>query len=198
MSTSDVRNIESLQRLRAGVLGLADSWDKTLQEIRISIHRADQYFTDEVPRYWKAQTERAERELTEALDDLQTKQSAARAGDRVAALEAQKRVQRAKTRLELCRDRQRTSRALGIEIRHQCDEMLAPLADMTEHSDNLLPAAANRLAKLLESLHRYADSSGLTPAGTSPPAASDLSKPDEGASPPSDRSIGGASSGPAV
>ena len=161
MSTSDVRNIDSLQRLRGGILGLSDSWEKTLQEIRISIHRADQYFGDEVPRYWRQQTDRAERELTEAKDNLHQKQAAARAGDRVSALEAQKRVARAKARLDLCRDRQRTSKSLAIEIRHQCDEMLGPLADMTEHSDNLLPAAATRLATLLESLHRYADNSSL-------------------------------------
>lgn len=179
MSTSDVRNIDSLQRLRGGVLGLSDSWQKTLQEIRISIHRADQYFTDEVPRYWRSQTERAERELTEAKDELQAKQSAARAEDRVSALEAQKRVARSKARLDLCRDRQRTSKALGIEIRHQCDEMLGPLADMNEHSDNLLPAAASRLSILLESLHKYADAAGLAPAPTirSPESNKDSLKP---------------------
>ena len=161
MSTSDVRNIDSLQRLRTGVLSMADSWEKTLQEIRISIHRADQYFGDEVPRYWRHQTELAERELTEAKDNLQQKQSAARAGDRVSALEAQKRVAAAKTRLDMCRDRSRTAKSLAIEIRHQCDELLGPLADMTEHSDNLLPAAALKLGTLLEWLHRYADAAQL-------------------------------------
>ena len=120
MSTSDVRNIESLQRLRSGVLGMADSWDKTLQEIRISIQRADQYFSEEVPRYWRRQTELAERELTEAKDNLQQKQSAARAEDRISALEAQKRVARAKSRLDLCRDRNRIAKSLELDIRHQC------------------------------------------------------------------------------
>jgi hypothetical protein len=169
MSTSDVRNIDSLQRLRTGIVGMADSWDKILQEIRISIHRADQYFGDEVPRYWRHQTEMAERELNEAQDSLQQKQSAARAGDRVSALEAQKRVSRAKERLGVCRQRQRTAKSLAIEIRHQCDEMLGPLADLTEHSENLLPAAANKLGILLDSLRRYADSSGLAPASESEP-----------------------------
>ncbi|QEF99367.1 hypothetical protein Mal15_34310 [Stieleria maiorica] len=161
MSTSDVRNIDSLQRLRTGVLAMADSWEKTLQEIRIAIHRADQYFGDEVPRYWRHQTELAERELTEAKDNLQQKEAAARAGDRVSAMEARKRVAAAKTRLDLCRDRQRTAKSLAIEIRHQCDELLGPLADMTEHSDNRLPAAAIKLGTLLEWLHRYADAAQM-------------------------------------
>ena len=190
MSTSDVRNFESLKRLRAGVLGLADSWDKTLQEIRISLHRADQYFSDEVPRYWRRQTELAERELNEAKDDLQSKQSAARASDRVGALEAQKRVAKAKARLDLCHQRQRVSKALALEMRHQCDEMLGPLADMTDHSDNLLPAAATHLASLLESLQRYADASGLAPAAgeatgseTGPPPSPTPKPPSESGPP---------------
>ena len=182
MSTSDVRNIDSLQRFREGILGLADSWEKTLQEIRLSVHRANQYFGDEVPRYWRHQTELAERELTEAKDDLQQKQSAARAGDRVSALEAQKRLSKAKQRLDRCRERVRTAKAVSIEIRQQCDEILGPLADMTEHSDNLLPAAAAKLGTLLDSLRRYSDSSGLASAPDIPPKAA----PELPAQPPTD------------
>ncbi|MCC9601795.1 hypothetical protein LOC67_14640 [Stieleria sp. JC731] len=161
MTTSDVRNIESLERFRQGVLKLADDWDKTLQEIRISVHRAQRYYSDEVPRYWRHQVEKAEQELTESKDELQRKQSAARASDRVSALEAQKRVARAKARLDLCRERQRSAKSLSIEISHQCDEMLGPLADMTDHSENQLPAAAAKLQNWLEALHRYTDSSSL-------------------------------------
>lgn len=161
MSTSDVRNIDSLRRLRAGILGLADNWEKTLQEIRISVQRASQYFGDEVPRYWRYQSETADRELAEAKDSLQQKQSAARSGDRVGAMEAQKRVAAAKKRLDLCRARQKAAKSVAIEIRHQCDEMLGPLADMTDHSDNVLPAAAAKLSTLLDSLDRYTDASGM-------------------------------------
>lgn len=171
MSTSDVRNIDSLQRLRGGLLLLADNWEKALQEIRISLHRAEQYFTQDVPRYWRHQTEQAERDLTESLDNLQQKQSAARAGDRVSAVEAQQRVNRAKARLSLCREKQRAAKSLAIEVRHQCEEMLGPLADMAEHSDNWLPAAADRLQALLEMLLRYTDASSLpqTPEPQHPP-----------------------------
>jgi hypothetical protein len=167
MSTSDVRSIESLERFRAGILGLAENWDHVLQELRISIQRAEQHFGDHVPRYWRHQVELAEGELTEAKNELQRKQAAARGGDRVSALEAQKRVSKAKKRLDLCRQRQRTARSLAIEIKHQCDEMLAPLADMTDHSEKRLPAAAAELANLLEKLHRYAESTGPPPADTS-------------------------------
>ncbi|MDM4014283.1 hypothetical protein [Roseiconus lacunae] len=181
MSTSDVRNIEALEQFRQGILKLADDWDKTLQEIRISVHRAQRYYTDDVPRYWRRQVELAEQELTESKDELQRKQSAARASDRVSALEAQKRVARAKQRLEFCRQRQRNAKSLSIEISHQCDEMLGPLADMTDHSENQLPAAAAKLQTMLEALHRYSDASAIPRLDTAAP------EPDAPASKPNDQ-----------
>ncbi|KAA5545928.1 hypothetical protein FYK55_03170 [Roseiconus nitratireducens] len=162
MSTSDVRNIESLQRLRNEMLELADNWQTTLQEIQVSLHRAEDYFGSQVPQYWRHQSELAERELTEAKDNLQRKQSAARASDRVQASDAQKRVARAKTRLDVCRSKLRTAKSLAIKVKQQCDEIQGPMADLSEQSDNRLPQAAAELKTLLEALHRYAESQGLS------------------------------------
>lgn len=163
MSTSDVRNIESLERLRAGILKLSDDWEKVLQEIRLSVHRADDYFSNRVPSYWRGQTQIAERELTEAKDYLSQKLASARASDRPSAIEAKKRVARAKARLDLCREKIQTARTIAVEIKQQCDEMLAPLADMGDHCDTILPGAAQQLNALLNTLHKYLDSSGLNP-----------------------------------
>lgn len=171
MSTSDVRSIESLQRLKAALLELSDDWNGTFQEVRVVIHRADEYFTSIVPTYWREQSRLADRELTEAKDELQRKQSAARAQDRPSALEAQKRVRRAKQRLDLCHQKRSLAKSVAIEMSQQCDELLGPLADMMEHSDNYLPAAAQHLGQLIDTLLKYADSSGLSPA---PSPQSDL------------------------
>ena len=176
MSTSDVRNIESLQRLKAALLELSDDWNATFQSIRVVIHRANEYFTSSVPTYWREQERLADRELTEAKDELQRKQSAARAQDRPSALEAQKRVHRAKRRLDLCQQKRTLAKSVSIEMSQQCDEMLGPLADMLEHSDNYLPAAAQHLSQLIETLLKYADSSGLSPAG--PPPSESSSSPE--------------------
>ena len=163
MSTSDVRNIESLERLRAGILKLSDDWDKVLQEIRLSVHRAEDYFANRVPSYWRGQTQLAERELNEAKDYLSQKLASARASDRPSAIEAKKRVARAKARLNQCREKTQAARSIAIEIKKQCDDMLAPLADMGDHCDTILPSAAQELNALLDTLHNYLDSSGLNP-----------------------------------
>ncbi|QDT12532.1 hypothetical protein [Planctomycetes bacterium K23_9] len=159
MSESNVRDIESLAAFHAGLLKLSDNWDAVLQELRMAIHRADQYFADDRPRYWRRQIELAERELNEAKDNLSQKRAAVRASDRPAATEAVNRVNQAKRRLDLCREKSRLAKAIAVEISHECDVVLGPLADVSEHCDVLLPKAAGELKTLIEHLRRYAEKS---------------------------------------
>jgi predicted transcriptional regulator len=157
MSTSNVRNIESLQAFHGGLVGLSDGWDQTLQEVRMLVGRADAYFSQERPAYWRRQTRLAERELGEARDNLAQKRSAARASDRPAATEAATRVRTAEKRLRECEAKQRQAKALAIEISQRCDDLLGPLADVMEHCEVLLPTAASELATLIEQLRAYAE-----------------------------------------
>lgn len=157
MSSSNVRSIESLQAFHGGLVELSESWDQTLQEIRMLVQRADVYFSQERPTYWRNQTRLAERELNEAKDNLAQKRAAARASDRPAATEAVKRVRIAEQRLRDCEAKQRLAKTLSIEISKQCDDLLGPLADVIEHCEVLLPTAASELATLIDQLRTYAE-----------------------------------------
>ncbi len=157
MSSSNVRNIDSLVTFRGGILRLSHDWDKILQEIRLSVQRVEQYFVSEQPRYWRRQTQLAERELAEAKDNLSQKRATVRANDRPPATEAVKRVNNAKRRLEVCRAKVRLSKSIAIEMSKQCDELLGPLADVAEQCEVLLPGAANELKTLIAQLQAYAE-----------------------------------------
>ncbi|MDA9857758.1 hypothetical protein N9D23_06535 [Rubripirellula sp.] len=157
MSTSNVRNIESLEVFHAGLLRLSGQWSKTLQEVRMTIQRADAYFTQDLPGYWRRQRQIAERELNEAKDRLAEKQAAVRPGDRMSATEATKRVHSATTRLQECEAKCRQAKAWALEISQRCDQLLGPLVDVVEHCEVLLPTAADELRTLIEQLRLYAD-----------------------------------------
>ena len=157
MSASNVRNIESLELFQASLVRLASDWDKTFQEIRMVVQRADSYFNTDLPAYWRRQTQLAERELSEAKDNLSTKRSAARASDRPAATEAVKRVQIAEKRVRTCHAKRREAKHWALEMSKQCDDLLGPLADVMEHSEVLLPNAAKELSTLIEQLKAYAE-----------------------------------------
>ena len=157
MSTSNVRNIESLESFHGGLTRLASDWEKTLQEVRMLVQRADTYFSQDRPAYWRQQTREAERELNEAKDNLAQKRAAIRPGDRPPATEAVKRVRLAEQRVAECHLKQRKSKAWAIEMSQQCDELLGPLADVVEHCELLLPAAAVELRGLIDHLRLYAE-----------------------------------------
>ena len=180
MSSSDVRDIESLERLHRAMLRLSEEWQSALQEIRMSVARAEEYFTRRVPVYWATEMKLAEREHTEALDSLQRQQSAARASDRRSALEAQKRVKRAKDRVKLCLEKQKLAKTMMLQIRQTCEDVLGPLADMVDQSENALPQGARQLAELLRILHEYAEQQTMPPSSNHAATGGSIDKPLDG------------------
>lgn len=157
MGASNVRSIESLENFHAGLVRLSGDWDKTIQEVRMMVHRADEYFSQDRPKYWRHQTQLAERRLGEAKDQLAQKRSAVRAADRPAATEAAMRVESAEQRLRFCEAKVREASAWSLKISQHCNDVLGPLADVAEHCEVLLPTAATELRGLIEQLKLYAD-----------------------------------------
>jgi len=121
------------------------------------VQRAETHFSEDRPRYWKHQTQLAERALNEAKDNLAQKRAATRPADRPAATEASRQVQQMERRLRDCELKQKQAKAWSIEISHQCDQLLGPLADVVEHCELLLPAAANELRQMITELEKYTE-----------------------------------------
>ncbi len=160
MPQSNVRNIDSLEVFHGQLIRLSTDWDKTLQEIRGLVNRAEAHFAHDQPAYWRRQSQLAERELTEARDNLAQQQSAARRQDRPAASEAAKRVRVAQQRATDCQSKLRQAKSLSIEISQACDGVLGPLAEVSEHCEVVLPAAARQLRTLIDQLRLYAAKPG--------------------------------------
>ncbi len=157
MSGSNVRSIDSLKTFHVGLVRLAGDWDRTIQEVRLIVHRAEEYFSQDRPRYWRNQIQLAERHLNEAKDSLAQKRAAVRAEDRPAATEAAHCVQNAERRLRYCEAKVRQAKAWSIEISQVCNDVLGPLADVAQQCEVALPTAAVELQQLIEQLKAYAD-----------------------------------------
>ncbi|TWU54586.1 hypothetical protein Poly51_33050 [Rubripirellula tenax] len=157
MSASNVRSIESLERFHAGLTRLSGDWDKALQEVRMMVHRAEDYFSHDRPKHWRHQVTLAQRQLSEAKDSLAQKRATVRPGDRPAASEQVKRVALCERRVRHCEEKVRQAKALSIEMSQACNEVLGPLADLAQQCEVLLPTAAIELRRLIEQLKAYAD-----------------------------------------
>ena len=51
MSTSHVRNIDSLEAFHGGLIRLSSDWQKALEEIRMLVQRADEHFSADMPDF---------------------------------------------------------------------------------------------------------------------------------------------------
>jgi hypothetical protein len=157
LSASNVRSIESLESFHAGMMRLSSEWQKTVEEIRMLVQRAEDHFTNTRPSYWREQERIADRELAEAKNSLSIKRASVRPQDRPAASEATKRVRVAEARKRFCEDKKREAKKYSLEISRQCDNLLGPLADLAQHCDVALPVAAKELRGLIAQLKLYAD-----------------------------------------
>ncbi len=159
MSGSNVRSIESVEVFHAGMVHFTKKWSQAVDETRMLVHRAEEYFTGDQPRYWKHQIQLADRELCEAQEVLAIKRSSVRPEDRPAATEAVMRVRAAERRLRHCEAKKREAKKWALEISRQCNLLRGPLADLANQCEVLLPTAANELRELIEQLKIYADDS---------------------------------------
>ena len=62
-------------------------------------------------------------------------------------------------RVRACEEKVRLSKSVAIKIGRECDQILGPLAEVAEHCDVVLPAAARELRTLIEQLREYAEQS---------------------------------------
>ncbi len=157
MPRSNVRDIESLAALRVGLIRYADLCSGVLEELRASVRRTEEEFSQNRPAHWRAEVRLAERRLGEAQEALAQKRAAARIGDRPPATDAAAKVARAQRRLRYCQEQQRLARSLGIEIAQACDKLLGPISEVAQRCDVELPQAAAELQRLIEPLRDYAD-----------------------------------------
>lgn len=162
MSSSDVRSIQSLQRLRTVLVSLGGQWDEVLRQIRFTSGRLQEHFHHDWPAYWNDQTAKAEAALSEALDHLSRLRSGG-SGQSHPATEAQQRVNAAHRRLAKCRDMQARAKRIAVTVDEACQRLAGPTADVTQHAEANLPRAAAELATLIEHLSRYAEIQPVMP-----------------------------------
>ncbi len=163
MPSSNVRNIDSLEMLHGQLIQLSSDWGNALQEVRVVVQRAESYFRHDRSAHWRRQLQLAEREWTEAKDNLARLQSATRAEDRAPATEATKRVRLAGQRARTCQAKVQLAKSVAIEIGQACDAVLGPLADIAQHCEVVLPTAARQLRILIEQLRNYAEQNPTPP-----------------------------------
>ena len=159
MNTSNVTNIDSIENFHRGLVKFSDELQVITEEIKLAVMKGEQAFGHDYPSYWRRQLQIAERSLSEARDQLAAKTSSVRNEDQPTASEEKKRVRRAEARLDLCNAKIRRAKHWAHQISRDCDQLLGPLSDVTNHCDSTLQQAAVDLRQLIDHLRAYTDQS---------------------------------------
>ncbi len=152
---SDIRDVDVLLDLLNGLARLGEGFAATVEELRATLLRVDQWIRLDRPVYWKQQLRLAEQALNAALDSLQQKQSTTRPGERPPASEAQKRVALAKQRVKLCHEKTQACRRHLLRLEQVINELAGPLAEIDEIAGNDVPRAMAELKQLIKILDAY-------------------------------------------
>jgi hypothetical protein len=156
MSSSNVRSIDSLRRLRETLITLSTDWNESLQQIRFTARRIEEQFDTSWPAYWRQQTAKAESAFNDALNNLARLQTSG-SGTSYPTTEAQQRVNKAQLRLQQCREKQSRAQRAAVAVEQACQRLAGPVAELALHAEVNLPKAATELAVLIEHLSRYAE-----------------------------------------
>lgn len=158
----NVESIDSLRDLRTAVLKLADSFAELSFDLRTEVTRSIEWITETAPQYWRFQLKLAERELTEALDNLASMQATYGGRDKPPATEAKKRVAKLRQRVVLCNQRLKEIKQLAAEIEREANLMVSTTANLQQQAESELPKAAQRLGGWIDALDKYADNAEKT------------------------------------
>lgn len=157
--SSDVRSIDALRDLHAGVVNLGEQWDDCVTQLRQLAHRFQERIRVERRQYWQSQLHLAERKLRMAEETRSRAKITQDPRDGARNTEAEVMVEKCKRRKKLCMEKIVVCRKLAAETDRVVDRFIGELGAMTESAESGLPNSANRLAKWIEALDTYADSS---------------------------------------
>lgn len=157
-SSSDVRDIDALERLRVALDDLANRLSADGHSIRATVRHAQRHFSDETPQYWRDQIQIAERQLAQADLRLRNKRCEVRPGDASPATEELKQVNRWRARLRLCHEKLQACRRVSLEMDQAADKFMGPIIRLIEQAGSDLPEGVAELTRLIDQLHRYRES----------------------------------------
>lgn len=158
----NVQSIDALRDLQAATLKLADAMAELSFDVRAEVMRALEWICETAPQYWRQQLQLAERQLTEALDNLASMQATYGGRDKPPATEAKKRVAVLRRRVVLCNQKLQDVKRLRAEFERASNLMVATSTNLQQQAESELPKAAARLGDWIQSLDAYVENSNKT------------------------------------
>lgn len=153
--SANVRSIEALQRFRGTLIEVQHALIAALEEIDAQCRRFLQWLEQEAPAYWRAEIRKAYDAVAEARVALDRCRMNRVAGHEASCIEERKALERARQRLEFCRQQLERTRRWHIAARREADEFHGRLGMLRQAVESDIPTAAAVLQKTISLLEEY-------------------------------------------
>ena len=135
-------------------------------QTQLVARRLADWIEDDRLRYWEREARKASDGVNEARINLQRCEIAIRPDDRKPCTDEKKALEKARRRQQLAEEKVQTTRAWVVKLRHEVEEFIAHVAQLSRVLDSESPRALAALERMSQSLEKYA---ALTAPDSSPP-----------------------------
>ncbi len=154
-SSANVKSIDVIRQFRVALLEYDHNMRDALSTLLLESRRAQDWVENDRTTYWPNAAREASNRLSEAKNQLEQCQLAARAEDRRSCIDEKKNVQKAKRRVEYCEAKAQAAKRWRTKIRQEAEEFQGGLARLNSHMEIDKPRAVALLERFCLALDKY-------------------------------------------
>lgn len=162
---ANVQSVDALRDVRLALIAFAERTSSAMGELRSKIDRTMAWLEQDRPLYWREQERRAYDNVATTRIAYETCRLRTVGGRHSECIEEKIAHQRAKARLEYCKQKIEVVRRWNIEASRQVDEYRGRASPLQRRVDEELPNVVAMLSRMIDALEAYAD---IGPATSEP------------------------------
>ncbi len=155
--SANVRSLDALRDVRLSLISFGERTDTALTELRSKIDRTLAWLQQDRPLYWREQERKAYDNVASTRIAYETCRMRTVGGRHSECIEEKIAHQRAKMRLEFCKQKCELVRRWIAEAGQQSDEYRGRSAPLQRSLEEEVPNLIAMLGRMIETIEAYAD-----------------------------------------
>ena len=152
---AQVRSVEAIEAFRIALTRFEQRAQDALETLSGEVRRADDWLRSDRPPYWKEQVRLASEAVHEAKVNLDRCLMYTVDGERPSCREERDALEKAKARLDYCRDKTELVKQWKRELHHELFEFEGRLSALREMLESDIPLAHGRLKQIMRAIDKY-------------------------------------------
>lgn len=154
---ANVKSLDALKDVRLSLIAFRERVDSAFGDLRAKIDRTLQWLQQDRPLYWREQERKAYDNVSTTRIAYETCRLKTVGGRHPECIEEKVAHQRAKVRLEYCKQKIEVVRKWTVEAGRQADEYRGRVGPLQRRLDEELPNVIAMVTRMIDALEAYAE-----------------------------------------